>query len=54
MESVRQATEKEETKLLTLKSADSLRNSFRGLNPKAEVVSFNKTIHINNIPMVEE
>ena len=42
------------TKFSALSSADSLRNSVIGINPKAETVSFSKTLHINNIPMVEQ
>ena len=53
-ETVRQTTEKEETKFLMLKSADSLRNSVKGAYPKAEIVLYSKTVHINNIPMAEE
>lgn len=53
-ELVRQDMEKAETKFLILKSADSLRNSVKDANKKVEVISFNKNIHINDIPMVEE
>ena len=42
------------TKLSALSSADSLRGSVVGVNPKAEIVSFSKTVHIDNIPMVGE
>ena len=54
MESVRQETEKAETKFLSLKSADYLRGSVVGVNPKSEIVSYSKTVHVNSIPMVEE
>ena len=43
-----------DTKFSALKSADSLRGSVVGVNPKAETVSFSKTVHIDNIPMVGE
>lgn len=43
-----------DTKFSALKSADSLRGSVVGVNPGAEIVSFSKTIHINDIPMVGE
>jgi hypothetical protein len=42
------------TKLSALVSADMLRNSVIGTNPHAETVSFSKTVHIDNIPMVQE
>lgn len=42
------------TNFSALSSADSLRNSVVGMNPKAETVSFSKTINIENIPMVEQ
>ena len=42
------------TRFSALSSADSLRGSVVGINPKAEVVSFSKTVHIDNIPMVGE
>ena len=41
------------TKLSALLSADSLRRSVKNANPNAEVVSFSKTVHIDDIPMVE-
>lgn len=43
-----------DTKFSALKSADSLRGSVVGVNPKAETVSFSKTVHIDTIPMVGE
>lgn len=43
-----------DTKFSALKSADSLRGSVVGANPNAEVVSFSKTVHVNDIPMVEK
>ncbi len=39
-----------ETKFSKLSSGDYLRSSVTGMNPKAETVSFSKTIHIDNIP----
>ncbi len=43
-----------DTRFSALKSADSLRGSVVGVNPKAETVSFSKTVHIDDIPMVAE
>lgn len=43
-----------ETKFSALSSADSLRSSVVGINPNAEVVSFSKTLRIDDIPMVKE
>ena len=43
-----------QTRFSSLSSADSLRNSVVMMNPKAETVSFNKTIHIDEIQMVQE
>jgi len=51
---VRHQYEISETKFSALSSADLLRNSVMGTNNTAEVVSFSKTIHIDNIPMVQE
>lgn len=42
------------TRLTGLIAADKLRSSVVETNPRAEVVSFSKTVHIDNIPMVEE
>jgi len=42
-----------ETKFSALSSADSLRGSVVGINPNAEIVSFSKTVHIDDIPMVK-
>lgn len=42
------------TKLSALVSADMLRSSVVETNPRAEIVSFSKTVHIDNIPMVQE
>ena len=42
-----------ETKFSSLSSADSLRGSVVGINPNAEIVSFSKTVHIDDIPMVK-
>ena len=53
MESVRQETETAETRFSALTSGDLLRGSVVGVNPKSETVSFSKTVHIDEIPMVE-
>ena len=42
-----------ETKFSSLSSADSFRGSVVGINPNAEIVSFSKTVHIDDIPMVK-
>lgn len=42
-----------ETKFSALSSADSLRGSVVEINRNAEIVSFSKTVHINDIPMVK-
>ena len=42
------------TRFSALSSADSLRGSVVGVNPRAEIVSFSKTANINDIPMVGE
>ena len=42
------------TRFSALSSADSLRGSVFGVNPQAEIVSFSKTVNINDIPMVGE
>ncbi len=41
------------TKFSALSSAGLLRASVSEINPKMETVSFSKTIHIDDIPMVE-
>jgi len=41
------------TRFSALSSAGFLRGSVVETNPKAEIVSFSKTVHIDNIPMVE-
>ena len=41
-----------DTRFSALKSADSLRGSVIGINPKAQTVAFSKTVHIEDIPMV--
>lgn len=43
-----------ETKFSALSSGDSLRNCVVGINQKATTVSFSKTIHINDIPVVQK
>lgn len=42
------------TRFSALSSADSLRGSVVGVNPHAEIVSFSKTVNINDIPMAGE
>lgn len=42
-----------ETKFSALSSADSLRGSVVEIVQKPEIVSFSKTVHINDIPMVK-
>lgn len=54
MDTTRQEFSVAQTRFSALSSADSLRSSVVGINPKAETVSFSKTIHIDNIPMVAE
>ena len=53
MEDTRHEYDIAKTKFSALSSADSLRGSVIGVNPRAETVSFSKTVHIDNIPMVE-
>ncbi|MCQ2568235.1 MAG: hypothetical protein MJ163_01375 [Alphaproteobacteria bacterium] len=60
LKSVRQSLEttKQEydiagTKFSALSSAGLLRASVAEINPKMETVSFSKTVHIDEIPMVE-
>lgn len=54
MEDTRHEYDIAKTKFSALSSADSLRGSVIGVNPRAETVSFSKTVHIDNIPMVGE
>lgn len=54
MEETRHEYSIADTRFSALKSADSLRGSVVGINPKAETVSFSKTVHIDDIPMVEQ
>ena len=54
IENTKHELEIAETKFSTLSSSDSLRNSVVGINSKATVVSFSKTVHIDEIPMVQE
>ena len=54
MDTARQEYAVAQTKFSGLSSADSLRGSVVGINPNAETVSFSKTVHIDNIPMVGE
>lgn len=53
METTKHESDIDGTKLSALLSADSLRASVKHVNPRAEVVSFSKTVHIDDIPMVE-
>ena len=54
MSNVRHEYSVAQTRFSALSSADSLRSSVIGANPKAEVVAYSKTVHINDIPMVEK
>ena len=54
MENTRHEYDIAKTRFSALSSADSLRGSVVGVNPKAEVVSFSKTVNVNDIPMVGE
>jgi len=54
METTKQETDIAGTKFSALSSADSLRGSVVGINPRVETVSFSKTVHIDNIPMVKD
>ncbi len=54
MENTRHEYDIAKTRFSALSSADSLRGSVIGVNPKAETVSFSKTVHIDSIPMVGE
>lgn len=53
LENTRQEYDIAGTRFSALSSAGFLRGSVIGTNPKAEIVSFSKTVHIDNIPMVE-
>lgn len=52
MDNTRHEYDIAKTKFSALTSADSLRGSVVGVKPKAETVSFSKTVHIDDIPMV--
>lgn len=54
MENIRHEYDVAKTRFSALSAADSLRGSVIGVNPKAETVSFSKTVHIDNIPLVDE
>lgn len=54
MDNTRHEYDIAKTRFSALSSADSLRGSVIGVNPKAETVSFSKTVHIDNIPMAGE
>jgi len=53
LETTRQEYDIAGTKFSALSSAGLLRASVAEINPKMETVSFSKTVHIDNIPMVE-
>ena len=53
MENTKQEYDIAGTKFSALSSAGSLRASVAEINPKAETVSFSKTVRIEDIPMVE-
>ena len=53
MEDTKQEYDIAGTKFSALSSAGLLRASVSEINPKMETVSFSKTVHIDNIPMVE-
>jgi len=42
-----------ETDFARLRSSELLRNSVFGVMPKAEMVTFNKTINVEDIPVIE-
>ena len=54
MDNTRHEYDIAKTKFSALSSSDSLRGSVVGVNPRAETVSFSKTVHVDNIPMVGE
>ena len=54
MENTRHEYDIARTRFSALSSADSLRGSVVGVNPRAETVSFSKTVYIDTIPMVGE
>ena len=54
MDNTRHEYDVAKTRFSALSSADSLRGSVVGVSPNAETVSFSKTVHINDIPMVGE
>ena len=53
LETTRQEYDIAGTKFSALSSAGLLRASVSEINPKMEVVSFSKTVFIDDIPMVE-
>jgi len=53
MENTKQEYDIAGTKFSALSSAGLLRASVAEINPKAETVSFSKTVRIEDIPMVE-
>lgn len=54
MENTKQEYDIAGTKFSALSSAGLLRASVSEINPKAETVSFSKTVRIQDIPMVEQ
>ena len=53
MENTKQEYDIAGARFSSLSSAGLLRGSVIGTKPRAETVSFSKTVHIDNIPMVE-
>lgn len=54
MEITKNEMDRAGTKLSALLSGDSLRSSVVEVDKRAQTVSFSKTIHIDDIPMVQE
>lgn len=54
MENTKQEYDIAGAKFSSLSSAGLLRGSVVGTNPNAEIVSFSKTVHIDDIPMVKQ
>ena len=54
MENTQHEYDVSKTIFSALTSADLLRGSVVGVNPRAETVSYSKTVHIDNIPMAGE
>lgn len=54
LDNTKYKTASAETKFSNLSSGDSLRSSVVEMYPNAKTISYSKTIHINDIPMVTE